>query len=198
MVLVAIVTLGYGVWNLPFLPAFVPNDYNRIPPTIYTNAPTNLSPYFSNSTSVEVGLSLLGAELAVGVPIYYQIWVHSQALQPFSKVDAIPDNAMYYNVTSHSIARAFTAIELGSLSGGLTWYGFGYIEYSVAGTFGVTFWFYEGNTIVSRIHSGPLYTVGSQNLIEARYNNALTASLTLFILMFAALEVRIEKHRQNA
>jgi len=191
MIAVAIITLAGGVWSLPF--AQVPNDYNTPPEPVFSNALTNLSPYLSDNVSVNVALRANGPEVAIGIPMNLQVYFPTQPLKDATSFSAIPDNALAYNETAQKLIYQYATIPITIQSG--YWQGQLWIEYYASGTFGITFVFNQGVEIVGRIHSGPFYTIGSQDLIAAKYNAALTTSLTLFILMFAALDVRIDEDR---
>jgi len=186
MIAVALITLIWGAWNLPFLP--LPNDYNHFPEPVFSTALTNLSPYFSDNVSVNVALRAHGPEVAVGIPMDLLIYFEMEPLKCATSVTAIPDNALAYNSSLQRLIYKYASVLI-TLQNGY-WEGEVWVEYFVAGTFGVTFLFYYGGAIAARIHSGPFYTIGSEDLIAAKYNGALTTSLSLFVLMFAALEVR--------
>jgi hypothetical protein len=79
------------------------------------------------------------------------------------------------------------------------WQGVNTIEYSTAGQFGLTISFYNQKFIHSGIlftgvtmHTFPFITIISPDTLEIQRNNAVTISLTLFILMFAAIDVRAD------
>ena len=186
MIAVALIMLLWGIWNLPFLP--LPNDFNNFPEPVFSTALTNLSPYFSDNVSVNVALRAYGPEVAVGIPMDLLIYFEIEPLKSATSITAIPENALAYNSSSQRLIYKYASVLI-TLQNGY-WEGDVWVEYFVAGIYGVTFLFYYGGAIVARIHSGPFYTIGSEDLIAAKYNGALTTSLSLFVLMFTALEVR--------
>ncbi|HKM50011.1 MAG TPA: hypothetical protein VJZ75_02410 [Candidatus Bathyarchaeia archaeon] len=83
----------------------------------------------------------------------------------------------------------FASMDMTNLIGQV-WSGQETIIYVVSGTFGVTLVFTPFNGSPLTFHSQPLFTITSEDTTIARQNEALTASLTFFILFFAALDVR--------
>jgi hypothetical protein len=77
------------------------------------------------------------------------------------------------------------------------------LQYSTAGQFGLAISFYNLTTTKGgsrytgfTVHTPPFITIISGNTLDTQHNNAVTVTLTLFILMFAAIDVRADTNPQ--
>jgi hypothetical protein len=78
---------------------------------------------------------------------------------------------------------------------GYDWIGNHDILYSVSGTFTATVLFELHNGTELEIPTGAIIPIQSLDVITARQNEALTTSLTFFVLMFAAIEVKVKTRK---
>jgi hypothetical protein len=111
-----------------------------------------------------------------------------------------PDNALAYPLFTDQTTKApaFAAIPLLPYRSTLyLWKGNDSVYYAQPGIFGATIIFQTndsetaGNTYFN--NTGPVIDIGSPDTVIAKQNEALITSLTFFVLMFAAIEVRARR-----
>ena len=91
---------------------------------------------------------------------------------------------------------AFSYMKLVNTIGNV-WDGVENVTYTVSGTFGATLIFLRTNAEPLPFDTGPLFTIASEETTLIRRSEALTATLTLFILFFAALDIRPAESEGN-
>lgn len=202
----AIVFLVFGVAYFPFPNSPFQNEFNVPPKPIVAYArldiPANLTEIPSYPSLIRVELS--GSDYVVGVKLTLNIELDStgQLKNHVKKIVVFPNQAMPYPsperlpypIDPGGMLPQFIAFMLESDPTSNAWFGRNYtIQYRVPGSFGMFIELYKSSdddVPIKSIQTDALYTIGSEDTVIAKHNEALTTSLTFFVLAFAALEFR--------
>jgi hypothetical protein len=212
---VAIVCLILGLVFAPFSP--IPNGLNTNLGNFVANAsfnlPDNLINYtFHNITYVtephdaQFTVVLSGGEIVAGKKLTMEITMTANPTlrRHVFFIYADPDNALIWPLeTEPGTGAPFLAyVNLRPTSNPSVWKGTQTIYYAESGIFGVSVFFVRSDSYTASQNYGiftrnlgPIVQILSPDTIIARYNEALTTSLTFFILFFAALDVRPKTDR---
>lgn len=207
VVVVIICALG-GFVYAPFSP--IPNGFNTPTTKIVTFGEIDFPvefvyQYLPNSNTSFVGcrhtadltFTLSGDEIVSGKVLDIRITMTAcpVIVNNTNLIFVRMENALEAGFPSNNPINALVAMTYTGHPGFDNFVGSHKITYFVSGTFTATVVFVDHDGRESAFATGALFPIESPEIIIARQNQALTTSLTFFVLMFAAIEVRIDRHQ---
>jgi hypothetical protein len=205
MGIIAIGCLIGGLVYAPFSP--IPNGFNNYSTKIVAfgsvDFPVQLVYQRVNETMIIVGCphtAELTFTLSVG-PIVSDRLLDIQIVMRACPVFASDVNIVWVTMEnaqdgSSSSSPAKVVMDYNQNAG--SWLGSHKITYLVSGTFTATLVFYLRNGTELPYPTGTIIPVESPETIVASQNEALTTSLSFLVLMFAAIEVRVDSRKKDA
>jgi len=204
---VIIVCIFGGLVYAPFSP--IPNGFNTPANKIVTfgkiDFPVqfvyqylpNGTPFVGCSHTADLTFTLSGDEIVSGkaLDILITMTACSVLVNNTNFIFVRMENALEAGFPSSNPINALVLMTDSGYPGFNNFVGSHTIMYSMSGTFTATviFCLHDGTELP--FATGALFPIESQEIIIARQNQALTTSLTFFVLMFAAIEVRIKSHQ---
>jgi len=210
---VAVIFLLFGAYYFPALYPFVKNDitktpdplrnFNRVPLPYDLTKPTNnpglVAYVYLNITT--------NTDFIVDEPLDLSVIVYtpSRVAQNIQILAVVPDAALIYRPNGE-IFNSFIQMNSSYTSNSdlLAWAGTQVIEYPVPGTFGLSLYFFTYNettstaTLVEALHTGPMFSIGTQDSWILKRNQSLTMTLTFLLLFFVVIDlIREEKGRRH-
>jgi hypothetical protein len=209
MAIVAISCLVEGLVYAPFSP--IPNGFNT-PTTkivtfgkidfpeqlIYQYLPNNPRPIVGCSHTADLTFTLSGDEIVSGKVLDVRITMDAcrVVVNNTNVILVRMENALEAGFSSSNPINALVVMSYTTGLPGLdNFLGNHKILYLVSGTFTATVVFVLRNGTELPCATGALFPIESPEIIVARQNEALTTSLTFFVLMFAAIEVRADSRQ---
>jgi len=210
MRIVAIFFLVEGFVYAPFSP--IPNQFNT-PTTkivtfgkidfpeqlIYQYLPNNPTPFVGCSHTADLTFTLSGDEIVSGkvLDVLITMTACDVVVNNTNVILVRMENALEAGFPSSNPINALVVMNYTGRSGFNNFVGRHSILYSVSGTFTATVVFVLHNGAEVPCATGALFPIESPEIVVARQNEALTISLTFFILMFAAIEVRSDSRQDH-
>jgi hypothetical protein len=117
----------------------------------------------------------------------------------------VPDAALIYRENGE-IFNSFIPMNSSYTANSnlLSWAGNQVIEYTVPGTFGLSLYFFTYNEttntakLVEALHTGPMFSIGTQDSWILKRSQSLTMTLTFLLLFFVVIDlIREEKGRKH-
>lgn len=167
---------------------------------VYQYLPNNPTPFVGCAHSADLTLTLSGDEIVSGKVL--DIWITMTACSVIVNntnfIAVRMENALEAGFPSSNPINALVVMTLSELPLFDNFVGHHRIMYLVSGTFTATVIFVHHDGTESAFATGALFPIESPEIIIARQNQALTTSLTFFVLMFAAIEARVESHHDRS
>jgi len=208
MAIIAIFCLVGGLIYAPFSP--IPNGFNNYTTRIVTfgsiEFPVQLVYHRLNATTIIVGCPHTADLTFI---LSGDVIVSGKLLDIRITMDACPvfaEDVVYVWVEMENALETLGVFSRPVVArvvmewndNASSWVGSHKVIYLVSGTFTATVAFYLRNTTTLHYPTGALFPIDSPEIIMARQNEALTTSLSFFVLMFAAVEVRVESHQRDS